>query len=49
MLAKQLQGISEIAKETTDQAKDCCVLTSFPGESSPGELSGNWMENDKHV
>ena len=30
-----LQGISEIAKETTDQAKDCCVLTSFPGESSP--------------
>lgn len=30
-----LQGNSEAEEETTDQAKDCCVLTSFPGESGP--------------
>lgn len=38
-----LQGISEAAKETTDLAKDCCVLTYFPEEDgTPNYLGTGW-------
>lgn len=42
-----LQGISEAAKETTDLAKDCCILTGFPGELSARYYLGTgWKMTD---